>query len=99
MNAANERRIKRSLERLVHVLLTHSGDPGESKEQFCRRCAWSVELIIDELEKPGTDGMCSAADAIGSYLAARKRILQRVRSRTENDWAYIPEFVVEDALR
>ena len=93
LSVGHQSRLKRSLVRLVHVLLTHADNKSESKVAFCRRCAWDVEMIIDELEHPGQDGLHTAADAIDSYLAARKRILQRIRLRPENDWADVnPHF-------
>lgn len=79
-------RLKRSLVRLVHVLLTHSGDKSESKEEFCQRCAWDVEVIIDQIENPP---LPNSARQIGSVA---ERIHRRIEARPENDWADYPEF-------
>lgn len=78
-------RLKRSLVRLVHVLLTHSADRSESKEAFCQRCAWDVEVIIDQIERP-------ALGSDAASISVAERIHRRIEARPENDWADYPEF-------
>lgn len=78
----HEERIKHRLVRLVHVLLTHTWDRSVSKEVFGRRCAWTVEEIIDEIENPK-----STSDMRTEVIA--ERIRQRIARRTENDWAEV----------
>lgn len=90
----HEERIKHRLTRLVHVLLTHSPDKSESKEDFCRRCAWTVETIIDDIECPrGREGMVPIGEVLDEVFIARTRILKRIKARRENDWAEVdPHF-------
>ena len=87
-------RLNRDLVRLVRVLLTHSADRSESKVDFCRRCAWDVESIIDDIECPrGREGVTEIGEILDEVFIARTRILKRIKARRENDWAEVaPRF-------
>jgi hypothetical protein len=80
-------RLRRDLERLLHVLLTHSENATEGKVAFCRRCAWDVECIIDELENPTTDrGPAVMAQVLESVEKRRRSIFVRQQERNNDDW-------------
>jgi hypothetical protein len=57
---------------------------------FCQRCAWDVECIIDQLECPSVN---TDPAKIGSFvnesIARRERILRRVKLRGNDDWGLI----------
>lgn len=70
-------RLRKMLDRLVHVMLTHR--PHGSPSGLLDRCVWDAESIIDELENPTPEPLEAShiSQAIDSWLERRARILMR----------------------